>query len=128
MSRISGNHYFFIFIACFFYDSVNSFYKRTCCINVFIAFLCKFIVYFFTNSMRAYYSLFAILKIFLGIVVALVVFLLVLLVPDLARGYADSFDVLGTLQLGGGLALLFAALTLCRPIVSTTCPIGLQRS
>ena len=61
--------------------------------------------------------LFTILKIFLGIVVALVVFLLVLLVPDLARGYADSSDVLGTLQLGGGLALLFAALTLVGYVV-----------
>lgn len=52
-----------------------------------------------------------ILKIFLGIIAALVVFGVVLTIPDLVQGYADAEDVLGVFRSGGIIALLFLVLT-----------------
>lgn len=51
-------------------------------------------------------------KILLGIIACLGVFMLVLLAPDLVRGYADSSEIIGTLRMTGLLALLFIVLTI----------------
>ena len=56
--------------------------------------------------------LLTIIKIFLGIVVALIVFGVVLTIPDLVQGYADAGDVAGTFVSGGAIALLFIVLTI----------------
>ena len=56
--------------------------------------------------------LLTIVKIFLGIIAALVVFGVVLTIPDLVQGYADAEDVLGVFRSGGIIALLFIVLTI----------------
>ena len=56
--------------------------------------------------------LLTVIKIFLGIIVALIVFGVVLMVPDLAGGYAGAEDVAGMFVSGGGMALLFIVLTI----------------
>lgn len=55
--------------------------------------------------------LLTVLKVFLIAIVCLGVLMLVLLVPDLVQGYADDGDILGTVQLIAGMALLFLVLT-----------------
>ncbi len=61
--------------------------------------------------------LLTILKIFLGIVAALIVFGIVLTIPDLAGGYAEPEDVLGVFRSGGIIALLFIVLTIIGYII-----------
>ena len=56
--------------------------------------------------------LLTIIKIFLGIIAALIVFGIVLLIPDLVQGYAGAEDVAGMFVSGGGIALLFIVLTI----------------
>lgn len=55
--------------------------------------------------------LFTVLKILLGIVVVGIVIMLVGMVPDLARGYANGSDVVDTLRFGGIFILFFFVLT-----------------
>ena len=56
--------------------------------------------------------LLTIIKVFIGIIVALIVFGVVLLIPDLVQGYAGAEDVAGVFLSGGGIALLFVVLTI----------------
>ncbi len=56
--------------------------------------------------------LLTVIKIFLGIIVALIVFGIVLLIPDLVQGYAGAEDVAGMFLSGGGMAFLFIVLTI----------------
>ena len=56
--------------------------------------------------------LLTIIKIFLGIILALILFGIVLIIPDLAGGYAGAEDVAGMFVSGGGMALLFIVLTI----------------
>jgi len=56
--------------------------------------------------------LLTIIKVFLGIIAVLIVFGIVLLVPDLVQGYAGAEDVAGVFVSGGGIALLFIVLTI----------------
>ena len=56
--------------------------------------------------------LLTVIKIFLGIIAALIVFGVVLIIPDLAQGYAGAEDVAGIFVSGGGIALLFIVLTI----------------
>ncbi len=56
--------------------------------------------------------LLVIIKIFLGIIAALIVFGIVLLVPDLVQGYASAEDVAGVFVSGGAIALLFIVLSI----------------
>ena len=55
--------------------------------------------------------LLAIVKVFLGIIAVLIVFGIVLTIPDLVQGYAGFEDVAGIFVSGGAIALLFIALT-----------------
>ena len=56
--------------------------------------------------------LITILKIFLAIMVGMGAFLLALRIPDFASGAADAGDMVGILQLTGGMLALMAVLTL----------------
>ncbi len=56
--------------------------------------------------------LLTVIKIFLGIIVALIVFGIVVMIPDLVQGYASAEDVAGVFVSGGGIALLFIVLTI----------------
>ena len=56
--------------------------------------------------------LFTVLKIFIGIVVGIGAFMVILLVPDLVRGYADANDIAETLRFAGMLALIFVGLAI----------------
>lgn len=56
--------------------------------------------------------LFTVLKIFIGILAGLCIFMLILMIPDLANGYSDLSDVLGTLQFVGMMTLLFGVMGL----------------
>lgn len=56
--------------------------------------------------------LFTVLEIFLGIIAIGLVIMLVGLIPDLVKGYADSSDVAETLRFGGVFIALFIVLTI----------------
>ena len=55
--------------------------------------------------------LLTVIKVFLGIIAALIVFGLVLIIPDLVQGYAGADEVAGVFASGGAIALLFIVLT-----------------
>ena len=61
--------------------------------------------------------LFTVIKVFLGIIIALVVFGIIVLIPDLVQGYAGAEDVAGVFMSGGGMALLFIVLTIIGYVV-----------
>ena len=61
--------------------------------------------------------LLTVLKIFLAIVAGVVVFLIVLIAPDLVRGFADASDIASIFQIGGAMALLLCGLTLVGYVV-----------
>ena len=61
--------------------------------------------------------LLTVLKIFLAIIAGVVVFLIVLIAPDLVRGFADASDIAGIFQIGGAMALLLCGLTLVGYVV-----------